>query len=687
MLENIPEVMIGKQGDNYRITKELASGSFGSVYEAKCLGSKDKPVVAIKLLHTHLRSEEEQERFRDEARFLHKLKHSAILPLLDVGIHKGRLFFVVEYAANGTLRDRLRGQPFHIGEALTILAQIAQALQYAHDQNVVHRDLKPANILFNANGKALLADFGIAIILERTQLIKVEGSPSYMAPEQFLGKISKRSDQYALGCITYELLTGRQPFMAPNIYAIGYKHACEQPIPPTQLNPNIPGYMEQAILKAMAKKREDRYCDVSAFMIALQSTHTENIAIATNSARLICPKCGLQNRSGAKFCKRDGQPLIQDITVTPSQNLAVIAGKSPAEWLKEGDTLRYHEQYQEALEAYEQAIRLDPQFADAYHNKGITLNNLQRYQEALEAYDQAIRLNPQYAPVYHKSNTLRDPQRCEEALVAYEQAIRLNPKFAAAYYNKGITLSNLQRYEEALEAYDQAIRLNPQYALAYNNKGITLANMQRYQEALEAYDQAIRLNPQYALAYNGKGYTLHDLQRYEEALEAYEQAIRLDPQRADACNNKGNTLSNMQRYQEALEAFEQAIRLDPQRADACNNKGNTLSNMQRYQEALEAFEQAIRLNPQYAYAYYSKGNTLYNMQRYQEALKAFEQAIRLDPQHADTCNSKGLMLYNMQRYQEALKAFEQAIRLDPNMLILATIRALCSITCSATRRR
>ena len=126
-----------------------------------------------------------------------------ILPLLDAGVYEGFLFFIVEYASNGSLHDRLRrqpSQPLPIGETLVTLSQTAQALQYAHDQNIVHRDLKPANILFNARGEALLADFGIAVILEHTKRVEVEGTPPYMAPEQFQGEISKRSDQYALQC-------------------------------------------------------------------------------------------------------------------------------------------------------------------------------------------------------------------------------------------------------------------------------------------------------------------------------------------------------------------------------------------------------------------------------------------------------------------------------------------------------
>jgi serine/threonine protein kinase len=270
----IMQDMLERQIGNYVIMAEIASGTFGSVYLAKHTILHDRSPVALKLLHTHLGSEKERERFFQEARFLDKLRHPHILPLEDTGLYEGFPYLVVEYAANGSLRDRLcqyPSQPLPIGEALTILSQIAQALQYAHDQkNIVHRDLKPANILFNANGEAVLADFGIAVVLEQTRRVEVEGTPPYMAPEQFQGEVSKKSDQYALGCIAYELLTGRRPFEAPNNYAMGYKHVHELPIPPTQLNPNLPKYVEQAILKAMAKQRKDRYSDISAFITALQ---------------------------------------------------------------------------------------------------------------------------------------------------------------------------------------------------------------------------------------------------------------------------------------------------------------------------------------------------------------------------------------------------------------------------------
>ena len=170
--------------------------------------------------------------------------------------------------------DRLSKQAPHllpIEESLTILYQIGQALAYAHQQQIIHRDLKPENILFNTRGDALLMDFGIATALA-TASIKVmdnSGTPTYMAPEQFRGQISKESDQYALGCIAYELFTGQAPFAALDFFSLGFKHLSEPPLAPSKLNSEVPAHVEQAILKALSKERTDRYPDIPAFISAL----------------------------------------------------------------------------------------------------------------------------------------------------------------------------------------------------------------------------------------------------------------------------------------------------------------------------------------------------------------------------------------------------------------------------------
>ena len=259
---------------NYTIVGELARGSFSRVYIAQHVVLSNR-MVAIKLmLSAPLDSSGKREEFLQEARFLEMLKHPHILPVVDVGIHEGIPYLVTEYAPYGSLRSRLSQHSPHllpIEESLTILYQIGLALEYAHQQQIIHRDLKPENILFNTRGDALLMDFGIATTLATASIKIVDnsGTPTYMAPEQFRGKISKESDQYALGCIAYELFTGQTPFIALDFFSLGFKHLTEPPLAPSKLNSQVPGHVEQAILKALSKERTDRYSDIPAFISAL----------------------------------------------------------------------------------------------------------------------------------------------------------------------------------------------------------------------------------------------------------------------------------------------------------------------------------------------------------------------------------------------------------------------------------
>jgi serine/threonine protein kinase len=529
---------------NYRLVKELAEGAFGRVYQAEHLVLTNR-IVAIKLLHTRMSTEKEREKFLQEAQILGLFKHPYIMPIVDVGIEDGTPYLITEFASGGSLRDRLKQvgrQPFLFEESLRILRQVAEALYSAHQQQVVHRDLKPANILFHTNGNALLADFGISTILTN-QSIKstaIAGTPSYMAPEQFKGHVSKESDQYALGCIAYELLAGHKPFTAPDFFSMGMKHMTEAPPPPTQFNPRLPTYISQAILKAMAKERRQRFANVLDFINALET-----------------------------------------------------------DYLKKGVTYYQQQQYSEALETYEQVLRL---YSDqettftVYTGRYITLHRLKRYQDALNACEQALQLRPDdWTAHYNKGLILDDLQRYQDALDAYTRVLQLNPNATDAYNNQGIILRKLDQHQEALAAYERATQAQPNNATAHYNKGQLLYHLKRYEDALHAYAQAIRLNPTEATAYNHQGVILYTLKRYEEALASYEQALRIRPNYSAAYNNMGNVLNDLQRYQDALNAYDKAIQLDPQYATAYYNKSVALTNLQRHAEAQQAEELAQRL--------------------------------------------------------------------------------------------
>ncbi len=279
--------LLGKRLGNYILVSELGSGTYGNVYLGKHILLEHRPLVAVKVLHASLRTETERKRFLREARLLDELKHPYILPVYDAGEEEGTPFFVVAYAPGGSLRDRfLRrpGSPFSLKDAVRWLDQIGSALQFAHDHHIVHRDLKPENILFTSEDEALLSDFSIATETLHTHLSTRLGTPPYMAPEQFMGQVSKKSDQYALGCMAYEMLTGQRPFPGLDVYSAGYMHVHEQPLAPGQLNPAIPPMIEQAILKTMAKDRHDRYETLDLFIRdlhrGLQQARTPSLVIS-----------------------------------------------------------------------------------------------------------------------------------------------------------------------------------------------------------------------------------------------------------------------------------------------------------------------------------------------------------------------------------------------------------------------
>ncbi len=234
--------------------------------------------VAIKVIRTDYNREPEfLKRFEREARALAQLNHPHIVKVLDVGEHEGLPFVVMEFLGGGTLRARI-GQPLAPAEAARFILPIARALDYAHQLGVIHRDVKPANILLTDRGEPSLSDFGIAKILERRETTELTatgmgvGTPDYMAPEQWQGRASPQSDLYALGVVLYELLTGRRPYVADTPVAVLLKHASDPLPPPRQFAPGLPVAVEQVLVKALAKKPEDRYASLGTFADALEQS-------------------------------------------------------------------------------------------------------------------------------------------------------------------------------------------------------------------------------------------------------------------------------------------------------------------------------------------------------------------------------------------------------------------------------
>ena len=290
---------VGQQIGNYRLLQLLGEGGFAEVYLGKhlYLGSQ----AAIKLLHTRV-STSDIAQFQQEGQMLANLIHPTIVRVLDFGIDNHNPYLIMDYAPGGTLRSRHpRGTRVPLPTVVEYAKQIGQALQYAHDQRFIHRDVKPENMLVGRNGEILLSDFGIALIAQssRYQSTKdMAGTISYMAPEQIEAHPRPASDQYSLAIAAYEWLSGECPFRG-SFTEIAVKHSVTPPAPLIPHLPSLPPAVEKVILTALAKKSEERFGSVRAFVTALelasQDAQTQPpkpsgpISIQTVSSRLPSP--------------------------------------------------------------------------------------------------------------------------------------------------------------------------------------------------------------------------------------------------------------------------------------------------------------------------------------------------------------------------------------------------------------
>jgi len=270
-------ILIGQSLGRYHILEQLGEGGMATVYKA--YDTRLERDVAIKIIRRGAFPPEQLDRvlkrFEREAKALAKLSQPNIVKVLDFGDYQGSPYLVMEYLPGGTLKPRL-GKPIPWREAARLLLPIAHALQFAHGQNIIHRDVKPSNILITQSGEPMLSDFGIAKILESEEATALTGTgvgvgtPEYMAPEQWAGKVMPHSDIYSLGVIFYEMVTGRKPYIADTPPAILLKQATE-PLPrPIQYVPDLPEGVEKVLLKALAKKFEDRYQSMGEFALALE---------------------------------------------------------------------------------------------------------------------------------------------------------------------------------------------------------------------------------------------------------------------------------------------------------------------------------------------------------------------------------------------------------------------------------
>src|SRR5258706_9347777 len=261
----------------YKIVRELGRGAMGTVYHA--IDPNICRPVAIKTIQlSGVRTPEEQERLRErlfrEARSAGILSHPGIVTIYDVEQQGDLAYIAMEYVDGPTLDQLLSEQAVTAEKMFSVLGQSAVALDYAHQKGIVHRDIKPANIMIASDGTAKITDFGIAKITASDQFTmtgSIVGTPHYMSPEQVQGRaFDGRSDQFSLGVIAYEMLTGEKPYTGEHLTTVVYKIVAEEPVLPHRLNPSLGGAIESVIRKGLSKRADARFRNCQELMEALE---------------------------------------------------------------------------------------------------------------------------------------------------------------------------------------------------------------------------------------------------------------------------------------------------------------------------------------------------------------------------------------------------------------------------------
>jgi serine/threonine-protein kinase len=261
----MPKNLIGLKLGQYEIVAKIGQGGMAQVYKAY-QPSIDRHVAVKILAESMAKDDHFLERFKNEARAVAALEHPHILPVYDFGSQDTINYMVMRYVDGGTVADLMHTRPtISYADITRLIGDVANALDYAHTKGIIHRDIKPSNMLIDQHGEVLLADFGLARMIEDspksrlTQAGTVVGTATYMAPEQAADEpLDGRSDIYARGGL-FEMLTGRPPFDGDTLVAIALKHVNEPTPSLRAINPDIPAAFEQVVFKSMEKWPDDRY--------------------------------------------------------------------------------------------------------------------------------------------------------------------------------------------------------------------------------------------------------------------------------------------------------------------------------------------------------------------------------------------------------------------------------------------
>jgi tetratricopeptide (TPR) repeat protein len=523
--------MIGQNVSHYRILSLLGAGGMGVVYAAEDLNLGRH--VAIKFLSA-VDEHQARARFLREARAASALNHQNIAAIYDYGeTEAGQPYIVMELVQGQTLSDSMEAGALTLQRAIEIIIGVAEALACAHRHNIIHRDIKPSNVIVNEQGIVKVLDFGLAkqlteettatadpdaktLIGMRTVSGTVVGTPLYLSPEQALGTpVDARSDLFSLGALLYECIAGRPAFTGASVFEIGAQVLHVNPPPPSRFNRHVPPALDRITLKALAKKREDRYQSADEMLADLRTVRDRLSSAATaRTPRLTLISGAFRSSAFTTLSDKLHKPRFSFTAFIGALALAVLAIWA-GQWLWRPalhkplpEAARLYEMgtlalrdgaFHQAKVALEQAIRADSKFALAHARLAEALMELDQADLANDALVRVSALVPDRSALpeadrlYLEAVTAIAARDFPAAIEAYRKIAQLAPDQAQVYVDLGRAYEKAEEIDKAQENYLEATRRDPNYATAYLRLGALHVRQQNVPAAAQALTRAEEL--------------------------------------------------------------------------------------------------------------------------------------------------------------------------------------------------
>jgi serine/threonine-protein kinase len=675
--DTLPPALRAVLAGRYALTRKIGEGGMATVYLAE--DCRHERPVALKVLNRERSAAFGAERFEREIKLLAKLRHPFILPLHDSGEAAGELYFVMPYIDGESLRARIqRDGSLSLDDAGRIISQIADALNYAHEEGVIHRDIKPENILLSRHGHALLADFGIArgaslanAGAALTEIGLAVGTTAYMSPEQALGEedLDGRADIYSLACVAYEMLAGRPPFTGPTAMSVVAQHISVPAPSLAGIRTDVTDSAANAVARALEKNRHERFHTATAFADALFRAHVNaapSQSPATSPRRLSIAVLPIANRSTDPETEFFSDGITEELinalakveglrVVSRTSTFAFKGGEVPLREI--GARLDVGFVLEASVRRALNRLRVTARLVGVSEDSTVWSETYERSLEDVFAVQDEIT----HAIVDTITATLELGHLDKPDSIAQPQSLEAYDLYLLGrhHWNKR-TQSEMSL---ALDLYRQAAGADPSYAPAYSgiaDASALLASWQfaspaaMYPQAVEAARRAIELDPSSADAHASIGFTKLNWEwDWEGAAQELRRAIELNPNHETAHRWLSAFLAGVGKDAEAIPIARRAIDLDPISVLPRMNLGIIHFLAGRHEDAASAFRRVITMDPGFVRGYIFLGAALSFLGIHEEAIETGRKGAELAKQLPITLVPLGSSLARAGRTEEA----------------------------------